>query len=137
VKCSTSAPVQAPWHMLAAAKLEATRVCAIDRDVDALAAAADGRGRDGFAAKRVELRHADISTDVLGEFDLVIVNVEAAQIHAWADAIRRHVRPGGTLLLAGFLDAERDVVMRGFTPSEVVIRREDGWAAVLLNRPAP
>ena len=56
-------------------------MCAIDRDPDALAAAAEGLRRNALT-KRVELQHADISTHALGEFDVVLANLEVPQIQA-------------------------------------------------------
>lgn len=120
---------------MAAARLGAARVCAIDRDTDALAAAADSLRRNALT-KRVELRQADISTDVLGEFDVVAANLEAVQIHAWAAALMRHVRPEGQLLLSGFLAAEHDLVARVLPQPARLVEYEDGWAAAVVTRPS-
>ena len=120
---------------MAAARLGAARVCAIDRDTDALAAAADSLQRNALT-QRVELRQADISTDVLGEFDVVAANLEAVQIHAWAAALMRHVRPDGQLLLSGFLAAEHDLVARVLPQPARLVEYEDGWAAAVVTRPS-
>jgi ribosomal protein L11 methyltransferase len=117
---------------MAAAKLGAARVCAIDRDPNAITAA-DENLRRNWLAKRVELRHADIATDVIGEFDLVIANLEAAQIEAWTPALLRHVRRDGQLLLSGFLEAEGHLVARTLPLPVSLVEFEDGWAAAVLE----
>ena len=61
---------------IAASRLGAGRVCAIDRDPDAIAAARENLRRNPLA--RVDLQHADISTDHMGEFDLVLANLDRA-----------------------------------------------------------
>jgi hypothetical protein len=75
-----------------------------------------GRGR-GFPSprltNRVELRQADISTETVGEYHLVIANLEV-QTQAWADSLRRHVHRPGQLLVSGFLTAEAGVVLRRY-----------------------
>jgi ribosomal protein L11 methyltransferase len=117
---------------MAAARLGAARVCAIDRDSNALVAAADGLRRNALTS-RVELTQADISTDALGVFDLVVANLEAAQIRAWADALLRHVRPTGHLLLSGFLAAEAELVSRALPQPARLVEYEDDWAAVVMH----
>ena len=80
---------------IAAARLGASRVCAVDRDPHALAAAADGLQRN--AVKRcVDLKQADAFVDVLGEFDLAIANLEAAQITGGGSACSAMSDPAGS-----------------------------------------
>ena len=120
---------------IAAARLGASRVCAVDCDPDALAAAADGLQRN--AVKRhVDLKQADAFVDVLGEFDLVTANLEAAQIAGGAERLLSHVRPGGQLLLSGFLTAEFDKVRGAFSQSPTLMEHDAGWTAVVLTRSA-
>jgi ribosomal protein L11 methyltransferase len=117
---------------MAAARLGAARVCAIDRDPGALAAAVDGLERNALV-KRVELMHADIASAAVGAFDIVLANLETEQIHAWADALLRHVRPTGHLVLSGFLAAESEVVWSALRRPARLVEYEDGWAAGVID----
>jgi ribosomal protein L11 methyltransferase len=107
-------------------------VCAIDRDPNALAAARENLRRNPLA--RVDLKHADICTDRLGEFDLVLANLEAEQIQAWADALWTHVRPHGQLLVSGFLTAESEGVWRALSQPTRVVQHENGWTGAVFTR---
>jgi ribosomal protein L11 methyltransferase len=120
---------------MAAARLGAARVCAIDRDPDALAAAAEGLLRNRLTS-RVELRQADISTEAVGQYDLVVANLDAVQVQAWADSLLRHVHRPGHLLVSGFLTAETDVVSRVLRQPIRLSEQEDGWAAAVIDCPA-
>jgi ribosomal protein L11 methyltransferase len=120
---------------IAAARLGASRVCGVDRDPHALAAAADGLQRNAVN-RCVDLKQADAFVDVLGEFDLVTANLEAAQIAGGAERLLSHVRPGGQLLLSGFLTAEFDKIRGAFSQSPTLMEHDDGWTAVVLTRSA-
>jgi ribosomal protein L11 methyltransferase len=120
---------------IAAARLGAIRVCAIDRDADALVAAADGLQRNALK-QRVELKQADISVDTLGEFDVVVANLECDQIQAWGSSLWRHVKPGGQLLLSGFWTTECDEIARALPEPPSLVEYEGGWAAAIVKRPA-
>ena len=117
---------------MAAARLGAARVCAIDRDPNALAAAAEGLQRNRLT-NRVELRHADISKEAVGEYDLVIANLDAVQIQAWADSMMRHLRRPGQLLVSGFLMAEAESISRTLPPR--LVEYEGDWAAFVIDWP--
>lgn len=119
---------------MAAARLGAAHICAIDRDPNAVTAATDGLRRNRLS-NRVELMRADIEHDFIGEFDLVLANLEAAQIQAHADPLMRHVRPGGQLLLSGFLEAESELVWAALPRPSDLIEYEIGWAAAVIDRP--
>ena len=119
---------------MAASRLGARRVCAIDRDPDAVTAARENLRRNPLA--RVDLKRADMSTDHMGEFDLVLANLEAPQIQALASTLWTHVRPNGQLLVSGFLTAESDVVQRALSEPTRVVLHEDGWTAAVFARPA-
>jgi ribosomal protein L11 methyltransferase len=117
---------------MAAARLGAARVCAIDRDPNALAAATEGLKRNRLT-KTVELRHADISREAVGEYHLVIANLDAVQIQAWAESMKRHLRRPGQLILSGFLTAEAEAISRTLPPR--LVEYEGDWAAFVIDWP--
>jgi ribosomal protein L11 methyltransferase len=116
---------------MAAARLGAARVCAIDRDPDALEAAAESLRRNALS-KRVELKQADISADRVGEFDVVVANLEAEQIGELGSALISHVRAGGWLIVSGFLAIEREIVVRTL-PQVAHFENEADWAAAIVR----
>lgn len=120
---------------IAAARLGATHICAIDRDPDALVAAADGVQRNAVK-QRVDLKQADISVDMLGEFDVVVANLESEQIQAWGSSLWQHLKPGGHLLLSGFWTTDVDEIARALPEPASVVESEGGWAAAIVKRSA-
>jgi ribosomal protein L11 methyltransferase len=115
---------------IAAAKLGGARVCAIDNDPNAVIAAREGVRRNALG-RRVEVTEADITTDTIGVFDVVIANLEATQLSESAAALVAHVRPGGALLLSGFLTAEVEGVATALPWTVDNVAYEDGWSAIV------
>ncbi len=122
---------------IAALKLGAPRVRAIDIDPDALAAVA-GNAALNACADAIELALEGIEATAPGaEFDLVLANLLTHTHLALAAAYARIVAPGGAIVLGGMLDGEdAEVAMRlgpaGFAPDGRVVI--EGWSSVLLRR---
>jgi len=71
-------------------------------------------------------------------YDLVTANIVADVILALSPLAVQLVRPGGTFIVSGVIDTREDEVANGiraagFTLRE--IRRENGWCAMLAERP--
>jgi ribosomal protein L11 methyltransferase len=115
---------------IAAAALGARQVLAIDCDRDALAAA-DISVRMNSLRKRIELRAADVSTDLVGQFDLVLANLDGDQLQSWASHLMSHVRPGGQLVVSGFLEAEAHLVRKALPMREFL--QEAEWCAGIVE----
>lgn len=84
---------------IAAAKLGASRVHAVDIDPQAITATRENAGRN-----QLEL-HAIGDPASLGEsaFDVVMANIIAGTLHGLADELTARCRPGGHLVLSGVL----------------------------------
>ncbi|WP_428268781.1 50S ribosomal protein L11 methyltransferase [Haliangium sp.] len=115
---------------------------AVDVDPLAVSAAADNCAHNGVA-DRIEVGDTP-AAEVVGEFDLVVANIQAAILRAMADALRARVAPGGHLILSGLLthqaqDLGHDLAAGGAL--ELVRVRpsdDDGdWSSALLRRPRP
>jgi ribosomal protein L11 methyltransferase len=70
-------------------------------------------------------------------FDLVIANILAKPLIALAEEIRAALRPGGSVILGGFLEGQaREVIgaylAKGFAKTRVITL--DGWATAVLRR---
>lgn len=118
---------------IAAAKLGATRVLAIDNDPDALESAhANVQFND--VSDRVTLIQADVASGFsrTDSFDLLLANLTGAALARHAPALASLGRRGGHLVASGFeLDEEADVAQALAWAGFRVANRadEDGWGA--------
>jgi len=124
---------------IAAVKLGAPFVLAIDVDPDAIASGRLNAERNG-CADRIGLELEDPETLLAGEqFRLVVANLLAQTHLGLAACYRRLVAPGGRLVLGGILAGEDErvsdtVAQAGFERIEALV--VDGWASLLLGLPA-
>ncbi len=129
---------------IAAARLDADPVLAVESDEDAMETARENLERNGVA-ERIELVHALVDASYLAAvredgFDLVVANVLSGilvpLLPALAAALRR---PGGRLILGGILDTEAAGVVSAASAAGVAFVREDRegewWTG--LFRPDP
>lgn len=71
-----------------------------------------------------------------GPFDLILANILAGPLAALAPDIRRHLMPGGAVILSGLLQHQARKVraayrQQGMTPGSTIIR--DGWVTLTLQ----
>jgi ribosomal protein L11 methyltransferase len=120
---------------LAAWRLGATNVEAIDYDEDALVNARENLRLNG-ADSQIAVRQADIRTAEIDPADVVTANLTGALLIAEADRIRGLVRPAGQLVLGGFVAAESADVLAAYAPPFEVVQSaaEDEWHAARLRR---
>lgn len=128
---------------IAASKLGATDVVAIDSDPDALQSAAENIGLNSAEAV-VQPRLADLGADgpslaASGRFDLVVANLTGAVLERYADVLAELVAPGGSLIVSGCLTEEAAGVERAFETRG--LRRSgrdhaDEWVALVFTSPS-
>jgi ribosomal protein L11 methyltransferase len=120
---------------LAAWRLGAASVEAIDNDEDALVNARENVRLNG-GDSRIALRFADLRAAAIEPADIVTANLTGALLVSEARHIRDLVKPGGQLILAGFMTAESSDVTAAFVPPFEVAHAtsEDEWHAVRLKR---
>ncbi len=122
---------------IAAARLGAATVLAVDVDPIAVAATAANARRNRLA--RVVRARAGSAPSGEGPCDVVLANLIASLLVTLADGLVEDLRPGGTLVASGiFANREADVIAafldRGLG---VLDRRSEGdWVALELRRPA-
>jgi ribosomal protein L11 methyltransferase len=123
---------------LAAWKLGASDVVAIDNDPDALDNARANCARNG-AGGAIEIICDDLGELRLAPADLVLANLTAAALVRHADALAPLARPRGSLILSGFALDHFEVDVRPAFPGFDVTQEssEDGWTAALLTRADP
>ena len=123
---------------IAAARLGARRVVAIDRDPDALQAAAENVAING-AQDRVEIRHADLASAAAAAgapFDVVVANLTGGVLIREASTLRRLLAPGGTLIVSGVEVEEADAVAAALAAAgcQVSDRADEaGWVGLVLE----
>lgn len=121
---------------LAAWRLGAAEVDAVDHDADALRNAAENL-RLNNAGDDIALRHAEFAATALPPADLVVANLTGALLQRAAAGIARLVRPGGTLIVSGILAGELDAVLQALGQRLVLqeTREEGEWRAARLTAP--
>jgi ribosomal protein L11 methyltransferase len=121
---------------VAALKLGARRVRAVDVDADAVPVAMDNARRNRVAA-RMRVSTTPVGR-LRGTYDLVLANIETVVLLELADAIAARVAPRGTLVLSGVLAGEQDRVCDAFTGfHRAILGREGEWVAPVLRRRPP
>jgi ribosomal protein L11 methyltransferase len=120
---------------IAAWKLGASRVVAVDCDPDALDNARDNLELNG-ASDAITLINAD-----LGVFDgpsggTVTANLTSAALQRYARELRRVVQPGGQLIVSGFPPEDLPAIERALGASSSDAATERAWcAARFVNLP--
>lgn len=118
---------------IAALRLGAGSVLAIDVDPDAVAATRANAARNGYPGLSVRLAEAG---DVTDRFTVVLANLLTHTHLALASHYARLVAPGGHLVLGGMLDGEDDRVAHALSGHGFVPRSRlalEGWASLRLD----
>jgi ribosomal protein L11 methyltransferase len=121
---------------IAAVKLGAAHVIAIDNDPEALQNARHNVATNG-ATDAISIAEADLSTAPLPPADIVIANLTGAILQRYASALRQIVRPGGVLIVSGFTTDEQEDVARALRADALDAVHEDEWAAIRITNHAP
>ena len=120
---------------IAAVKLGAAGVTAVDCDPDALASARENLRLNGLDG-RVALHEADLARLAalhLPAADVVLANLTAGVLERFADAIRRQTAPGGTIVVSGVMADQAAAVVAAFEADGVqparrrARTRRNGW----------
>ncbi|MDQ1395130.1 MAG: ribosomal protein methyltransferase [Acidimicrobiaceae bacterium] len=119
---------------VAAAKLGARRVVAIDIDPEAVPVTVTNAEANGVA-DRIEVATVPVE-EVTGPFDVVLANLSAATLVSLAGSLVDSVAADGVLLASGMLPGQWRHVSAAFGAlvPEGIIERE-GWIAVPMRRP--
>lgn len=118
---------------IAAARLGAAFVSAIDHDPDAVENARENVTRNGVDGT-VEVHVRDLTGSPLPAADLVTANLTGTLLARHAGLLIPLVRPGGSLIVSGFTLDEQHVVLDAFSASMDALEsaEEDGWWAYVF-----
>jgi ribosomal protein L11 methyltransferase len=118
---------------LAAWKLGAGDVAAVDNDPDALDNARDNIARNG-AAPSIDIIQDDLGGLRVQRADIVLANLTGAVLVRYAAELRSLAMDGGYFILSGFAPEDVAVIRTAFTGLELIEERVEGeWAALSLR----
>lgn len=124
---------------LAAARLGAAAVDAVDVDPVAVGIARENAQRNGVdGTVRVELSSFGSGESSPGEYDIVVANNVSSLLLELASALARSVRAGGILIISGIIDFKETIVREAFEALGLCfVRREqlDEWVMLVLRKP--
>lgn len=119
---------------VAARKLGASQVVAVDNDPEATASARRHARLNAAALHVVQGDGGRALTP--GRFDLVLANLMAPLLLARRDELAALASPGGVLVLSGLLVSDVPAVSAAYAGLGRITERRDGeWAALLIERP--
>ena len=116
---------------IAAARLGARDIVAVDIDPDAVRVARENVAHNGLSGA-IDVRKGDLLQGLDRSFDLAVANILAPVICLLAAPLKKHLNPGGIFLCSGVIsEAEEEVTQAlrkaGYTIDE--IRRKGDWVA--------
>jgi ribosomal protein L11 methyltransferase len=120
---------------IAAARLGAAFVNAIDVDPEAVESARENIARNGVSDV-VEAHVGDLNDGRLPVSDVVTANLTGTLLARYASQLARAVRPRGSLIAAGFTTDEKPLVIEAFEDWFHVTEsaEEDDWEGLVLTR---
>lgn len=116
---------------IAAARLGARDIVAVDIDPDAVRVAKENVAHNGLS-DRIDVKKGDLLQDLSQSFDFAVANILAPVICMLAAPLKKHLNAGGVFVCSGIIsEAEQDVrdalLSAGYIIDEV--RRKGDWAA--------
>lgn len=125
---------------IALAKLARIRVLATDIDAVATAVAKENVRLNAVSAYVETATAAGFQNPVFarrGLFDLIVANILARPLMKLAPQMAAHLLPGGSLVLSGILDRQRDAVVAAYAGQRfrhVRTLHREGWVTIHLKR---
>ena len=123
---------------IAALRLGAERVEALDTDPFAVAATSDNAAANGVAERLLSMRGTLPAEPGNGaRFDLILANLVAVLLVELAPGLAAHAAEGGTLLASGIIEPRAEETLAALTTAgfRLVDRLDDGeWVSLRMER---
>ena len=123
---------------LAALRLGAERMAAMDTDALAVEATLQNATRNGLA-ERVSAWRGTLEAEPIGSYGLVLANLVAAVLIDLAPRLAAHLGPDGALVAGGIIEPRAREVLAALAEARLAVeaRRDDGeWVTLLLRHAA-
>jgi ribosomal protein L11 methyltransferase len=124
---------------IAAIKLGAERVDAVDIEPVAVRTTMENAERNGVAARiRVVEGSASPDSPFDGRYDLVLANIIARVLISISDGLVASVKPGGTLVLSGIIEGKEQSVRDAFEPRGFALierTQMEDWVSLTYRAP--
>lgn len=120
---------------LAALRLGAESVVAVDTDAQAVQATVDNAARNGVA-DRVRASRGNLAAEPTERYGLVLANLVAAVLIDLAPRLADHLAPDGMLIASGIIEPRAEEVIAAMTAARLRVRarRDDGeWVTLRLE----
>ncbi len=122
---------------IAAARLGAGRVLALDIDPQAVKAARENAAANGVQGE-VEVREGTLPEGARGRrFDLIVANISGLTIDRLAANLAGALRQNGTLIVSGFLEDTVEALGRALAAADLMVDQveaEGVWRAITATR---
>ena len=123
---------------IAALRLGAARLLAVDNDPQALVATRDNAGRNGLAPAALQIGLPDdpVVATWAGRADLVLANILAGPLASLRDTLCDLLAPGGELIMAGLLDTQARALIEAYAPRLplAIVDRQEEWVCLAGTR---
>lgn len=123
---------------IAAARLGASNVFAIEYDSDAISNAEENASRNGVAdVVHIFEGDANILLPLVAPVDVIIANIISSVIVELLPAMRAALREGGRAIISGMLVEERDVMLEAIVGDGWRVEQEDvedAWLTLSIAR---
>ncbi len=122
---------------IAAAKLGAATVLAIDNDPVAVKSANENAALNGVVASQIRIAEGTLAAAGNVQFDLVVANIIAKVIIELAHDLAAALLPDGTLIVSGIIEDKADSVALALAAAGLhnrERRHEGDWVALVAQR---
>ncbi len=124
---------------IAALKLGAKSVTAVDIDPLAVKIAGENAALNGFGAPEFTVNEGSLTDKASGEYDVVIANIVADIICELTESVGNYIKKGGAFITSGIIDFKADKVKNAIGKTDVHIveeKAEGDWRAYKCERMA-
>lgn len=122
---------------IAALKLGADSVDAVDIEPVSIRAAKENRDRNGVQDDlRLAVGSVGANEPFSGTYDLILANIIARILIELRDGLVAHLAPGGTLILSGIIDTKEELVRECFSAQGLKLARRshiEDWVALVYK----
>lgn len=122
---------------IAALKLGAESVTAVDIDPLAVKIAKENAALNGFSEPEFTVFEGDLADKVSGEYDVVLANIVADIICELSKSVGKYVKDGGKFITSGIIEFKADNVRKALSENGIRIieeKNQKDWNSFLCDK---